>query len=343
MVDLIALGGGLVLTLVYVLVPRLQEMPLAQQFLPNAAVGIIGTWLSIRIIERIISRRDAFHDNRRVLLNHLVSLAELFYYLLYGPYEWRLKEAADQLSFIEDLLPRKKPYLTPTEVQKLEVVIQLAHEFLVPSTQLVALDLDLSQARHRLRLAIVEANRHREAITDGLNLIVMHYKFQSIERPVSLKEFLPAFLESVSAARPYLGQADGQILSEVVRDLTSQETFTYQDLSSIVNDTRLHAAPRITLEERDWYASLAVTRDLLFQTSSEAEPRWREALSRVEESLEKDSNLLGEHPAELAQMYVADFHELVGAAAETRVRYNTFRKCLTDLKSDISFESPAEY
>jgi hypothetical protein len=82
---------------------------------PNMTTGLIGTWISIRVIEAFINKRADKENARFRMINHLRELKEITLNLTPDCYFFRIKELDNGLAGFKEQWPRREKYLDEEE------------------------------------------------------------------------------------------------------------------------------------------------------------------------------------------------------------------------------------
>lgn len=337
LIDIVGLTGGFVLAGVYVLIAKsLRPESLLHSLLPNFATEVIGVWLSVRIIERIIRRRDKFHGMRRAFILELVTIEDEFARLFTYPYEWRVAEIEGKIIDIKDNWHLVSENLFHDEISQAQACIDLVRTSIPLCYRYIELLRDIKNCVHQIETTVSEANSVREAVRDTVQKSLWLYRANAVdpEEPIDLSSFVPVLLELCEKAKLYLSVADIQLIKSIVEKLSEKPVLKYHEILPL--DLESEFAKRIWLSEIHWYRRLSKLEDdlkegVLYDFTPET--------VEIERLINDESKFYPEGLIELSKEYLHLIREL-GEIVQAIVNAdNNLIRAINDLRANIEAET----
>jgi len=178
-VDLVTLGLGVSISWGYIAY-RTQNPGFESPYLDiwsDLSAGLLGAWLSIRLIDTIIQSREQRHSVRRVLWGNLNYIRGLARKLLPRLYEFDVLSLNDELMWARERMTNRQKHLYKSELDginkvltELEVLVQQAkrcleakHKIGEYRYRIRSIFDDLNESRDTVRLSLDQMDRHKDS------------------------------------------------------------------------------------------------------------------------------------------------------------------------------------
>lgn len=202
LIDLLALGLGLLLCIAYVAYLRAEgfQRPLLDLW-PNIATEIVGVWVSVRIIDALIGRREERSRVRDAVVSNLNFMMSICQDLPLHFYDWRLNDLSNELMWFEEkrAAQRKllKKHFTNEERSGIDAVIKQVKDV------------------HRLSSKAAATKSEVEAVDDA---------GQAWDRPEQVKQLMRAYHRHIDS-----GGRDQEVLSEALEAVRRGHEWTHPE------------------------------------------------------------------------------------------------------------------
>ncbi len=219
-IDLIALGLGFVLTIGFILYKNAfpdQKSPWLDLW-PNISTDFLGVWVSVRLIDALIQKRERYHSIRREIISNLNYIRSESLKLLPKIYDFSVKTLAAELMFSQERFPKRKKYLDGGEQRAIEQVNRILEQITILADDYLHLQKQLIGGRFEIRNAFEIINNERERAQEAIEILNQHNppaQDSAIQADIHLLEtylaagaiFLPEELEPFRAfLRDYQAQ-----------------------------------------------------------------------------------------------------------------------------------------
>jgi hypothetical protein len=214
-VDLIAFGIGAVLTVGFV-VYRQQHLKDTSPFIdlwPNIATEVIGIWLSVRLIDGLISRRERRDGVRRFLISNLNYLRERAGELLPRVYDFNVNKLENEYLWAQERLARRLRYLDESEKVDLQNVYAQLKSVLAECTSHLEFEVKVNELDVKLRTQFHELEDARTEIRDTLD----EFRYSSDPNVEQMEQTLLALAETRES---FLRRPELQDITDFCKKLT---------------------------------------------------------------------------------------------------------------------------
>jgi hypothetical protein len=288
-IDLLGLGLGLGLSLSYTLVYYSfnQRTPFANLW-PNLATEILGVWLSVRIIDQLIQRRESFHSSRQNLLGDISVFVETLYGFFPSPEAWKLHRLDSLLGWVEESRQQRLRFLHTEEISLVNQCIDLASDAYQECSEYLDAEYEVIEREGALKSVLSEANKVRSEVETALTRIRFGLGQLAIEANVQLREVLPNVDNMIAVAKTYLSTDELRRLREFKTSIEDTQEFDYVGIETLTREL-LFVGGALYLHNMSWHRIAEQTYKTIEQRPA-AEDRWHTLLSTAKEKLieEKD-------------------------------------------------------
>lgn len=306
--DIIALGGGILLSVLYIAVreanPDITSSPYFELW-SNIAGGILGAWLSVRLLDRFIQARDKREQVRRNLISNLNFISAEARRLLPKVYDFNLTTLEDELRWMETRFENRKRHLREDERIRVETVIARLKTAIPAAHAYIAADKDV-RARYN---TVDDATRQ-------VNNAVQAFE----KRLIDLERQSPVDAAAVTALDAQVGQGNPALYPQ---DVTAVRAF----LAALTDPNRPPGqyipAPNLSyvrLYDADWFKQVERAYNELHDAAAYNPATLAAAISNAQSHLKSD--LLPAPTQTAVENYLAAITRLgtFRAALETALR-----------------------
>ena len=197
--DIIALGVGIALSALYVWFrqayleeanPEVASSPYFELW-SNIAGGILGAWVSVRLLDTLIQAREKREQVRRNLLSNLNYISGEARRLLPKVYDFNLVTLQDELFWARKRYPNRQRHLSSAERSNVETAISQLELAIQSATAYIQAEKDLRASRYKVDDAALQVNDAALALEKQLRV---------------LEEALPVDAAAVQALDTQVGQ-----------------------------------------------------------------------------------------------------------------------------------------
>lgn len=339
--DAVALGVGITLIFIYVFADeQLQSISAFQSLVPNLATEIIGVWVSIRIIEKIIRNRDQFHGNRRNVFESLANLGELQRKMFPNPQEWQLRNLINQRDYCAEIIETRKKYLLKDEIEQSKKCLEIADDAYGKILRFFEVKKDVSETKVLIELKENAINRYREGVLYNIKNIVDLGLALSGDSAAPLGILLTNFRENAKAANDCFNDEENAVIAELLKFFDDKETITYSDITKIPSTIVLEITKKIWTYGADWYKQLSHAEDMIYRLSDSNDNSWASKLEIVGMILERNPDKYSKPLLDLAKLWLQQALDLGESATQVIAISDEYIDYLQELRSNIFNETP---
>ncbi|MEP7290434.1 MAG: hypothetical protein ABI835_01570 [Chloroflexota bacterium] len=238
--DIIALGAGILLSVLYIWVrdanPGIPSSPYFELW-SNIAGGILGAWISVRLLDTLIQAREKREQVRKNLLSNLNYISAEARRLLPKVYDFNLVTLEDELVWSRKRYPKRQQYLHDGERSLVEAVSTSLDLAIQTAKTYVQADKEVRASRYQADVAVNQVNEAVAMLEKQLR---------------GFQEQSPADAAAVSALDTLIAQGIPPLASS---DTTEVRAF----LATLINPNRasgtyvpVPALNYIRLYDREW-------------------------------------------------------------------------------------------
>lgn len=146
LIDVLVLGGGILASLVALSIPsnEMDNQPALIKLIANLSPEILGAWLSIRVIDYLINRRNKYLDNRHSLVGNCHYMLTTAERILPNYYRFSIQYLREEIEAFSAQWDRRKKHFSHDEIADVEIFIATGKKTLACAERvLLALDTNL--------------------------------------------------------------------------------------------------------------------------------------------------------------------------------------------------------
>ena len=292
-VDIIGLGGGLILVAIYLLLGnKYQQDSAFHSLLPNIATEIIGVWISIRIIERVLSRRDKFHSSRKAVLSDLFYIWDILYKIFPNPSKWQFRTVEDHLEYTIEAWSRRYEFLYDDEAQLVQNCHQLMGKIFQVLEHYFCLVEKVSLTKHQLELEIIHTNRQREQVESSLRRLWALQEYAINHGSVDVRDFVNDLTVNINLSASHFTQSEVESLMNIIEFLSSKSVFTYDELSVFNLTLITEITDSVKKYQTKWYKEIENIQDIIQKSDARNERNWKRKIEELDNTIDENAGSL---------------------------------------------------
>lgn len=305
LIDLVALGVGLALLLAYLIFyPSVDQNSAVVILWPNLIAEIIGVWLSVRIIDYLLKRREQFHESRRALVGDFRVLANDLTGILPISVYSSVQREVSLLAWIQEHYPARSQYLHSDERAGADECLALAGEAVAQTVAVVAELQVVGEARTALRSQFSQANGHREEVVAFVHKLRFEVFHDAVEHPVPTAGLADELARLLAANRVNLSANEATAIGGALQSLRAGEQIEHPALNGL--SASLQPIGRLSYTNFLWADQQERALEMICRNPLGREVDWRTLLKEAAEALHGDQPNLPASILEPAQTLLAD-------------------------------------
>ena len=341
--DFVAIGIALLLIILNLLSERTIEPEAAiLNLIPNLATEVIGVWISIRIIERILRKRDIFHGNRSNLFWTLSSLGELQKKMFPSPYKWRANSLVEQGEYCRKLIEDRNKFFYKDEVEQITKCLDCANSTYEKIRHFFDIDKNIAETNVLIELKEIETNSKREKVRYDINCITNLGFIATGENGVPIGGFLKNLQESTALYQGCFVEEDYDFIIELLKYFEKKDLITYDDVVIIPNEGIKEATKSLFSYGSDWYKMISYAIKIINNLSDINDTSWIPVLESAEKILDKNPDKYSKEIVDLAKLWAKQVNNLGESAIQIISNTNKYLEYLYEVRSNIGNETPLD-
>lgn len=339
LVDMVALGTGLLLLIGYVVgYDRLEpDSPLAT-LLPNIATEILGVWIGVRVIDQIIKRRQRYHQMRGNLLDDFVGvryqLDRFFPASLYAS----LDPLFRALGWIQEKSSIYRRYLSADEQVAVEQNLVLATDAVTQCREFNERLKQNKEGEKSFRKLTLHVASMRHNLREYFQDLQYDAYPRLLDTPGPLEPWPQALEMLITYIHDSLSIQEREKLSIMHQEMLGEGPFNHFDLDRIIRPLR-NFDPFMYYDNILWHVQMRQAADLIALEPLEAEEKWRELLTQATAGIEDTRETLPTPIIEAGEELLKDTIELGEVGLKSSLAIALHDEQFDELRRNIEFES----
>lgn len=339
-IDIIALGIGTVLLFGYIF--RFDyfsgNTPQAN-LIPNFATEILGVWLSVRIIDQLLRRRQRYHDRRKALIDDLVMVRHQLDLFFPASRYASIETLERSQGWINEKMGDYLPYLSAVEREEALRNQNLAQKAVDLCREFHLLLEENLQAKQEVRDISLNLKLARTPLIDLIRTFRFESFSQLLEEPASLSHWAEILTKVLNESENALAANEHQVISELCRQISVDRVFTHRDIDDLTREASRFEAS-IWYGDVLWNSQLDNACDLIAINPIETIEKWEVFLESAKVDILNNQESYPDLLHHAGEYYLNSTTKLSVTGLEACLSIDEYDEAFDRIRRMIEKESP---
>ncbi len=342
LIDGLVLGIGILFLAGYLLGFRgINPQSPEAALIPNLIVTLLGSWVSVRIIDRIIRSREEYHSTRRNVVSDFMTVKGLLDGLFPRPTTTEHSNLLTWKNWVTEHHDSRYKHLNLDErlladkcAEIIEVVAECTMSYLEQNYH-------VSDTLDKLKKNVVECVEPRKQVRKLISEYLYEYGTKVLFEEVDLDPIAMKLSSAIDHAKQFLSSEEESLLRNAVERMKGKTAFNYEEIIHLNLNIR-EIPQELIWTQFEWYRALDAAHDFIVERPTEESQHWVELLVIAEARIEREKEQYPLFILNAGKKYLFEVNKLAPIALRLENLSALFSKSLDELRRNVRDETAEE-